>query len=175
MLAQLPFQVSENNVEKRKGKNMTNNDILRRLRYIENLRDQELISIFELGQKEVSKDKISKWLKKDDHPEYEFINDEGLSSFLNGLIIKLRGPQESQTPIAEKKLTNNLILRKISIAYQLRSDDILAIMKLANFHLGKSELSAFFRKPEHKNYRECKQQILRNFLQGLQMKKRETT
>ena len=151
---------------------MTNNDILRRLRYIENLRDREVISIFKLGQKEVSSEQINKWLKKDDHPEYEFINDEGLSTFLNGFIIKLRGPQEGQIPIAEKKLTNNLIFRKISIAYQLRSDDILAIMKLANFKIGKSELSAFFRKPEHKNYRECKKQILRNFLQGLQIKKR---
>ena len=54
----------------------------------------------------------------------------------------------------------------------MKSDDVIEIMKLANFSMGKPELSAFFRKPGHKNYRACKAQILRNFLMGLQIKER---
>ena len=50
--------------------------------------------------------------------------------------------------------------------------DILAILSLADFSMSKHELSAFFRKPGHKHYRECKDQILRNFLGGLQHKMR---
>ena len=150
---------------------MTNNDILRRLRYIEKLSNSETISIFKLSQKDFDEDTIYKWLQKDDHPDYLFINDEDFSSFLNGLIIKYRGLKGSHPPTPEKKITNNVILKKLMIAYSLRSDEVIEVLKLADFRIGKSELSAFFRKPEHKNYRECKSQILRTFLMGLQIQK----
>ncbi len=70
----------------------------------------------------------------------------------------------------EMKLTNNIIFRKLKIALDLRDDDILAIMKLADLRMSRHELSAFFRKVGHKHYRECKDQILRNFMKGLQVK-----
>jgi uncharacterized protein YehS (DUF1456 family) len=43
---------------------------------------------------------------------------------------------------------------------------------LRGFRLSKHELSAFFRNPTQPQYRECKDQVLRNFLMGLQMKYR---
>ncbi len=49
----------------------------------------------------------------------------------------------------------------------LRDDDIIHILKLVDFKIGKSELSAFFRKEDHPNYVSCGDQILRNFLNGL--------
>ena len=67
-------------------------------------------------------------------------------------------------------LVKNIILRKLKIAFNLQSDEILAVLQLEGFSLSKHELSAFFRKPEHKHYRACKDQVLRNFLQGLQLK-----
>jgi len=48
----------------------------------------------------------------------------------------------------------------------------LEIMDLANLRISKHELSAFFRKPGHKHYRDCKDQILRNFINGVQLKYR---
>lgn len=147
---------------------MTNNDILRRLRYIKNYSDQQMIELFSLGGLETTKGQLLSWLKKDDHPDYLFIKDVELAHFLNGLITKYRGAKDDNPLHVENKLTNNVILRKISIAFNLRSDDILKIMSAANFRLGKAELSAFFRKPGHKNYRECQSQVLRNFLTGLQ-------
>jgi uncharacterized protein YehS (DUF1456 family) len=57
---------------------------------------------------------------------------------------------------------------KLKIALNLKAEDVLEILGLADFRLSKHELSAFFRKPGHKHYRECKDQILRNFLNGLQ-------
>ena len=149
---------------------MTNNDILRRIRYIKNFSDEEMIEIFGLIGTNVSKEEVSSWLKKDDHPDYVFIDDYNLATFLTGLIIKLRGMKDGGIPVVENKLTNNIILRKITIAFSLKSDDIINILKNVDFRLGKSELSAFFRNPEHKNYRECKSQVLRNFLLGLQKK-----
>ena len=64
-------------------------------------------------------------------------------------------------------LTNNDIFKKLRVALQLRDDQIVEILKLVDFHTTKSELGAFFRKEDHPKYRECGDQILRNFLNGL--------
>jgi len=64
-------------------------------------------------------------------------------------------------------MTNNDILKKLRVALRLRDDDILEILTLVDFKISKSELSAFFRKEDHPNYRECGDQVLRNFLNGL--------
>jgi uncharacterized protein YehS (DUF1456 family) len=69
-------------------------------------------------------------------------------------------------------LSNNDVLKKIRVALKLRDDDIVEILKLKDYEISKSELGAFFRKEDHKNYRECQDQILRNFLMGLQLKYR---
>ena len=151
---------------------MLNNDILRRVRYIKDYNDQEMIQIFEYSELVVSRQRLNEWLRKDDHPEYIHMEDIELASFLTGLIIKLRGKKEDQKPSPESSLTNNIVLRKLMIAFSLKSEEVIDILKLAEFKLGQHELSAFFRKPGHKNYRECKAQVLRNFLAGLQLKLR---
>lgn len=69
-------------------------------------------------------------------------------------------------------MTNNDILKKIRIALELKDTDIIEILKLADFEITKSELSALFRNPDHRNYKECGDQILRNFLNGLIIRNR---
>lgn len=64
-------------------------------------------------------------------------------------------------------MTNNDIFKKLRVALMLRDDEIVAILKLADFKISKSELGAFFRKEDHPNYMECGDQVLRNFLNGL--------
>jgi uncharacterized protein YehS (DUF1456 family) len=64
-------------------------------------------------------------------------------------------------------MTNNDILKKLRVALQLRDDQIVEILALVDFRITKSELGAFFRKEDHPNYRECGDQVLRNFLNGL--------
>lgn len=151
---------------------MTNNDILRRIRYTFDFNDSKMIAIFGSAGLEVTRAQISDWLKKEDDPAYKRCNDTQMATFLNGLINEKRGKKEGPQPAPERVLTNNLIFRKLKIALNLKDDDVLSIMELAKFRLGKSELSAFFRKPGHKHYRECKDQILRNFLKGMQLKYR---
>jgi hypothetical protein len=46
---------------------------------------------------------------------------------------------------------------------------MIRVLSLAGLQISKHELSAFFRKPGHKHYRECKNQMLHNFLKGLQL------
>ena len=69
-------------------------------------------------------------------------------------------------------MTNNDILKKIRVALNLKDTDIIDILKLADFEITKTELSALFRKEGHKNYKECGDQILRRFLNGLIIRNR---
>jgi len=152
---------------------VTNNDILRRIRYTFALNDTKMINIFALADLEVTREQISDWLKKDDDPAFEAISDVLFATFLNGLINQNRGKKEGVQPEPEKKLNNNIILRKLKISLDLKNEDVIELMQLAEFELSKHELSALFRKQGHKHYRECKDQILRNFLKGMQLKYRE--
>lgn len=69
-------------------------------------------------------------------------------------------------------MTNNDILKKLRVALHLRNDEIIEILKLVDFEISKSELGALFRTEDHRNYKECGDQILRKFLDGLIIHKR---
>jgi len=151
---------------------MTNNDILRRLRYAFDLNDSKVIALFALANLNVTRAEMSDWLKKEDDPAYQSCSDQQLATFLNGFINDKRGKREGEQPVAEKTLTNNLVFRKLRIALNFKDSDILETLALVGYRLSKPELSAFFRKADHRQYRQCKDQILRNFLHGLQIKYR---
>jgi len=87
-----------------------------------------------------------------------------MASSLNG------GVHKKALHLFQRKKSNNTILRKLKIAFNMRSEDMLEIFALVDRKLSPHELSAFFRKPSHKSYRYVKGQYLRNFLMGLQLK-----
>ena len=151
---------------------MTNNDVLRRIRYVFDFDDAEMIAIFALAEFNAERGHIIAWLQKEEAPAFEECKDWILATFLNGLINQRRGKRDGPQPTAETQLSNNQILTKLKIALNLKSEDIISITKLAGFQLSSHELSSFSRKPGHRNYRECKDQVLRNFLKGLQIKER---
>jgi uncharacterized protein YehS (DUF1456 family) len=149
---------------------MTNNDILRRIRFIFDFNDSKMIDLFGQADYHVTRAQISNWLKKEDDPSYEKLTDEQLALFLNGLINERRGKKEGKQAIPEKRLNNNIIFKKLKIALNLKDDDILEILELAGLKISRHELSAFFRNPGQMQYRPCENQVLRNFLHGLQLK-----
>jgi len=151
---------------------VTNNDILRRIRYVFDYNDSKMIVLFRLGGQPETREQISDWLKKEDDPAYQECSDLQLAVFLNGLIIDKRGKKEGPQPEPEQRLTNNIIFKKLKIAFNLKNDDVLEFLSLAGMQISQHELSALFRKPGHKHYRDCKDQILRNFLKGAQLKYR---
>ncbi len=151
---------------------MNNNDILRRIRYIFDLSDTKMMKTFALGNKQVNRAEVSYWLKKEEDPELKTIYDVDLAMFLNGMITERRGKKEGPDPIPEKKLNNNIVFRKLKIALNLKDEDIIEILMLVDMRVSKPELSAFFRNTKHQHYRPCKDQILRNFLKGLEVKYR---
>lgn len=151
---------------------MDNNDILRSLRYTFDLNDDKMMELFASGGLEVNRTQVCDWLKREDDPDLKAIYDQQLASFLNGFINDKRGKKEGEQATAEKKLNNNIVLRKLKIALNLKDEEMLEILMLANFRISKSELSAFFRKPDQSQFKMCKDQIMRNFLHGLRMKYR---
>lgn len=160
---------------------MTNNDILKRLRYALDLSDFSVIEMTETGGKEISELELSSYFRKDDEPEYKNCSNSVLIAFLNGLIVKKRGPRknenkESSSPAGNKSPDatrgkssprNNSVMKKLRIALELKEVDIIEIFKQVDFRISKSEISALFRRSDHKNFRECGDQMLRNFIQGI--------
>ncbi|NKF49888.1 DUF1456 family protein [Shewanella sp. WXL01] len=152
---------------------MLNNDILRRVRFVFDFSNEKMVEIFAKANKTVTTEQVIAILKKEDDKGYQACNDLTMCQFLDGLIINNRGLKPgSDVPEPSKKLNNNLIFKKLRIALELREEDIIATLELAKFRTSKSELSALFRNPGHKNFKVCGDQFLRNFLKGLSIKHR---
>ncbi|ENM5894558.1 DUF1456 family protein [Vibrio mimicus] len=147
---------------------MTNNDVLRRVSYTFDLNDQIMPQIFSLAGFAALDEQVSCWLKKEEDDFFVELSDRELALFLNGFINFKRGKRDGEEPRAEEKISNNIVFQKLRIALNLKAEDILEILQLADFRLSKHELSAFFRKPDNKHYRECKDQVLKSFLLGLE-------
>ena len=154
---------------------MTTNDVLRRIRIVFDMNDAKMIELFSHVEHTVTRAQIGAWLKNDDDPTYVDCTDIELAMFLNGLIVEKRGRKEGPLPEPESELTNNIIFMKLKIALNLQAGEVLEILQSVDFWLSKHELSAFFRKPGHKHFRECKDQALRNFLNGLHAKYRDNS
>ena len=155
---------------------MTNNDVLRGVRYGLALSNSALAEIFSLSGHPVAQDTILNLLKKEEEEGFAACPDALMEDFLSGLIIYKRGKQEGKPERAAQPaepLTNNAILKKLRIALILQEADMLGILQQAGNPVSKSELSALFRKAGHKNYKECGDQFLRNFLKGLALRYRE--
>lgn len=154
---------------------MINNDVLRSIRYALDLGDAKVVEIIKLAGRDIAQSDLANFLKKEDEEGFVECDDEVMVSFLDGLIIHKRGKMESrpeQDKKPESRLTNNTILKKLRVAFELKEEDMHKVLELAGFSVSKPELSALFRTKGHKNYRACGDQLLRNFLKGLTMRLR---
>ena len=152
---------------------MINNDVMRSIRYMLDLGDAKVVEITQLADPDFPLDKadIPALLKRDGEEGAVICSDRVLAHFLDGLILHYRGRDESQPPRpVETRISNNLVLKKLRVAFQLKDVDMHDIFQAAGFPLTKPELTALFRQPGHKHYRPCGDQILRNFLKGLTLR-----
>jgi len=143
---------------------MINNDVLRSVRYSLDLGDHHVVTLCQMADPAFA---------VDNEPGFQAMSDSALAHFLDGLIVHLRGRDESQPlrPV-ETRIDNNLVLKKLRVAFQLRDVDLMEIFASAGFRVSKSEVGALFRQPGHTNYRRCLDQMLRNFLKGLTLRVR---
>jgi len=149
---------------------MTNNDVLRSLRYALELDPSTLLRFFAEADVQMTLPTLAALLKSEDEPGFAALPDKLFARFLEGLIVAHRGRREAPAataPSRPARIHNNYVLRSLKIAFELRDVDIIAIMELAGVPLSKAELSALFRREDHRNYQPCGDQFLRQFLRGL--------
>ena len=154
---------------------MINNDVLRSIRYMLDLSDGKVVEIIHLADADfpIEKADVESFLKKDNEDGYVECSNAVLAHFLDGLVIHRRGrnPDVPPRPV-EKRVNNNVVLKKLRVAFELKDVDMHEVFAAAGFPISKPELSALFRQPGHKNFRLCGDQLLRNFLKGLTLRVR---
>ncbi|HGY4720201.1 TPA: DUF1456 family protein [Citrobacter amalonaticus] len=147
---------------------MLSNDILRSLRYALKANNNDMVRILALADMESTSAGFDTWMTREDEEGFVRCPDIILSGFLNGLIYDKRGKDDSAPELAlERRVNNNTVLKKLRIAFSLKTDDIQAIMTQQNVRVSMPEITAMMRSPDHKNYRECGDQFMRYFLRGL--------
>lgn len=163
---------------------MTNNDILIRLRYAFDIKNIDMVTIFELGGEKVSKEDVLNMLIKVQEDEvapdnYYKINNRMLEVFLNGFITFKRGPQLDENGKPKPPMTatgsehsNNMLIKKVKIALGITADDVVELLYEGGVTVSKGEIGAIMRAPGHKNYKICMDRFARCFLKGLTYKYR---
>lgn len=149
---------------------MINNDVLRSIRYMLDLGDAQIVEIAKLADPGLAldPDAVRGFLRKEGEDGYEDCSDYVLAHFLDGLVLHRRGRDDSRPPRpVEKRVSNNLVLKKLRVAFELKDADMHQAFEAAGFPVSKPELSALFRDPAHRNFRAAGDQLLRNFLKGL--------
>lgn len=156
-----------------------NNYVLRRVAYVLTLNIKGMQEIFALADYSLSHPELKNYLLKDEQDGFVSLPDYLLIIFLDGLIIQKRGKRDGATNLTQQErvklskkesLNNNQLLTKLKIAFNLKAEDLIEILQSADFRVSKGELSAFSRRPEHRNFRPCGNQLIRNLLTGLTLK-----
>lgn len=147
---------------------MINNDVLRSVRYMLSINDAKMVEIVKLDGFDVDVAAMEAYIIKEGEPGFAPCPDEVMAHFLNGLVFLKRGKDDKfPAPVIELPITNNLVLKKLRVAFELKDVDLHQIFTSVEFRISKPELSALFRKEGTKNYRPCGDQMLRYFLKGL--------
>jgi uncharacterized protein YehS (DUF1456 family) len=154
---------------------MINNDVLRAIRYMLDLSDGKVVELIHLADAAypITREDVQAMLLKEGERGYVECSNKVLALFLDGLVLQRRGRDDSRPPRPpEKRITNNVVLKKLRVAFELKDVDMHQILESAGFPISKPELSALFRQSDHKNFRLCGDQVLRNFLKGLTLRVR---
>ncbi len=156
-----------------------NNYVLRRVAYALTLNIKGMLDILALVDYYLSASELKGYLLKDEQEGFVPLPDYILIIFLDGLIVQKRGKREGAENLSQQErvklskkedLSNNQLLTKLKIAFNLKAENLIEVLQGADFRVSKGELSAFSRKPEHRNFRPCGNQLIRNLLTGLTLR-----
>ena len=144
------------------------NEILYRIQKALNLTTEEMLKAYELEEYKMDASHLNSLLKRRQDKDFVPASYEELGLFLDGLVTLKRGPSPKKPDSDEAvELTNNLILKKLRIALNLKEPETEIIFGLADVELSKQQLSSLFRKESHKNFKKCSDELLMAFLDGL--------
>ena len=144
------------------------NDILFKLKKALQLDMETMIKAYALADYEMSKERLESILKRRQDKGYEEATYEELGIFLDGLVLLKRGSSDKVASDDDAvALTNNLILKKVRVAMELKEPELLIIFGLAGLDLTKRQIGSLFRKEGTKNFKACSDELLMVFLEGL--------
>jgi len=144
------------------------NDILFKIKKALSLDEKSMQEAYALANYEMSSERLSNILKRRQDKGYEEATYEELGIFLDGLVILKRGPSDKvQKDDAVVELSNNLILKKIRVAMELKEAELIILFALAEVTLTKRQIGSLFRKEGSKNFKACSDELLMAFLDGL--------
>lgn len=147
---------------------ISTNEILYLIKKALNLTNEEMIEAYRLEGYTMEMSRLDALLKRRLDKGFQLCSYEELGVFLDGLVTLKRGPSPKKNEEAEDiELTNNLILKKLRIALELKEPEIEIIFGLADVALTKQQLASLFRKEGHKNFKKCSDELLISFLEGL--------
>ena len=147
---------------------MKTNDILYKIQKALNLTQEEMTEAYKLADYKIDTTHLDALLKRRQDEGSKLCSYEELGVFLDGLVILKRGPSPKKNNNDEVvELTNNLILKKLRIAMELKEAETEIIFSLGEAELSKQQLASLFRKEGHKNFKECSDELLMSFLDGL--------
>ena len=147
---------------------MNKNLVLRYFREILNYQDEDFVKMLTLMDVKVTFEELSSWLKAEGEGGYVELSDKMLAFFLESLILLKRGKgDDTEARPLELPVTNNLVLKKLRIAFELKEDDIVNVMAKSAQSASPKEWSPYFRSKKHKHFRKCPDAFLEAFLKGL--------
>ena len=144
------------------------NDILFKIKTALSLTNKELLETYNLVGYEMSEERLDSILKRRQDKGYKEATYEELGLFLDGLVLLKRGESPKKTESDEVvELTNNLILKKLRVAMNLKESELVIIFALAEVPLTKRQIGSLFRKEGGKNFKACSDELLLTFIEGL--------
>ncbi len=147
---------------------MTNNEVMKSVRYSLDIKNKEVVQMIKDGGVELTVLDVVNLLKKEEDEGFVECPAETLHAFLDGLILERRGPSDGPAKkFSTANINNNIVLRKLRIAFEMKDTDMISTMKSVGFTVSKGEISALFRAPNHKHFKKCGDQFIRNFLKGV--------
>ena len=147
---------------------MKTNDILYKIQKALNLSQEEMLEAYKLADYKMESSHLDSLLKRRQDEGSKLCSYEELGVFLDGFVILKRGPSPKKSNNDEAvELTNNLILKKLRIALELKEAETEIIFSLGEAKLSKQQLASLFRKEGHKNFKECSDELIMAFLDGM--------
>ncbi len=147
---------------------LNTNEIFYRIQKALNLTHEEIIQAYKLEDYSMEASRLASLLSRRQDKAFQLCSYEELGVFLDGLVSLKRGPSPKKSDDNEAvELSNNLILKKLRIALELKETETEIIFGLADIELSKQQLASLFRKESHKNFKECSDELLMAFLDGL--------
>ena len=146
---------------------ISTNEVIYRIHKALHLSIDEILETYTLEEYKMEASHLKSLLKRRQDDGFMLCSYEELGVFLDGLVTLKRGPSPKKKNEEAVELSNNLILKKLRIALELKESETEIIFGLADVELSKQQLASLFRKEGHKNFKACSDELLMAFLEGL--------